>query len=560
MASVVDYLPLSGKPWELEPSVGATLLNRVAPMLPERYPDVAAVAPRLLVSAYASADDSVLTGILRVLDKGIEVDSLSVAQQNPYVQFAVEGSSAASVSSMTALSFVVRPITSAEYQDLPRIAERLKASIVDALGDQGGNSAIGTRYVEVWPFTNFSNGNLFQSTLFHEFRFGVDASGGQFTNTKRLSQVLARFSRQLGEKQVPIAYFYYPHAWKTGRQGPLAVLGELADGMLWLRVAVGFPQGIVEPLEIQMIAANIAEDLDVALCLYNPASDAELMGGRFELIAIPSLMRSSLPAAPDAPVPGGQVAELDSSSLSDSPAITAVFVEGRARAGLIADMMGSTDLENPHIYGGSMSVLQGHTVAAFLVDSEIGTAFEAKLKRVVSDGGPSRTGSGEVYPTRRSEVTYDTIWISWRCPDRPDVLVSLMDRLLRMTDTLADDLEGYGEIRASRAFVRVEYLVSRALAEGNASAGKIKLSFRSDVVSRLLAKSDILTAQLRSAVMASRDDWNPPVDEWRRHPISVSPGEPAEDPWALLGFYDSNLPAPRQFDRSSPLGDDVVEG
>ena len=160
-----------------------------------------------------------------------------------------------------------------------------------------------------------------------------------------------------------------------------------------------------------------------------------------------------------------------------------------------------------------MAALVGKTMISVVGEGPFGD-----LGDLVSVGQPTSLESGS---TGRS-----SFWIAWRCADQPGIaaaVVSEFEKYLRESE--CDDLA-------------IEYAVTRALQDGETSAGKLRIAGSGESVRRMFEEGGParLESSLRVALGSALTDWHPPYGTWLDSPVQVRDFEPSEEPWATLAL------------------------
>jgi hypothetical protein len=452
---------------------------------------------RLRVTAFLRDRPGVLPTVLETLRQGIRVEGAG-----PSIRFSIDGSYSASVDDISSLVLVAHPLIE-PVAGHDALRSSLQKELELALGSEVGDALY--RAVSVQPFRDdCSDSTLFWNRNFVEFRFGVSATNGSAA-AQIFTPLLRQFTSFLGQEKVPIAYFYFPHSWSRA-----AAIGvDDVDLTHWLRLAIGADPSQTSTLDIEKRASELSDEFGCALCLYAPWSEKESMGDKFELITNLSSQNSL-----------GSDEEQESRSV--------VFVEGEARADLVASMLRS-DVPTT-IFAASMGVLLGHTVVSWVVDQREGDEFADYLRKVADD---PRELEASAYPMPQPDV-FDghtdkmckPFWIAWRCRDE----VAVMARIFSVLDSFVDDLDD----RDVEPRLNVEYAMSRVLQRGQTCAGKIKFSGGAIVVDGIIGRHKDLEELIADALEAALLGWEAPVASWADQPVIVRSTEPGEDPWAEL--------------------------
>lgn len=498
---------------------------------------------QILVSVIAHEQDDALFELLGVFEAGIMVEDI------PYpVRFNVAGAMSSAVLGVSASAFVVNAVHDEELLECAVSPEALRAGLEAEILRVWAREST-DRSVQAWVLPPTRDGLLFSAKSYHEFRFGVLPRDGQDAS-ERLSSIAKALSATLGREGVPIAFMRFPTLWRSSTDGPLSGLAPGVAQLAWLKVAVGLPHDLAAPIELQLAAHALAKQHNAVLCLYNPASEAPAMGDRFSAAHVPAdvralpftdVVRSSVTSGNDA------LTAADRASVD----VAYVIVEAKARSGLVADMFRSyPPAVGSGPVGGTMSVMDGHTVAMWAVPRPAGDAFASSLRkmlRIPQNVEPPEATRVAVYNTAegfgswgdRLHAEDSSFWIAWRCPEAPGsirrVLETVMKELSRgqSGDALLDLTNQFERLSDWR--VSVNYLIGRVLADGATCAGKLKLEMPKEVAERLAQRSEALVKELTARLYRPQEPgWDPEHSEWRDHPVLVGVGEPAEEPWASL--------------------------
>jgi len=242
---------------------------------------------------------------------------------------------------------------------------------------------------------------------------------------------------------------------------------------------------------------------------------------------------------------------------ADVPDVAVVSVETRGRVGLVHDMLTSSDtpgsMTSPLsavLLGGTMSVLQGHTFAMWLVPRDAAGGVRTTLEQLLH-GRPREelplafdeskdVWTHERVPSDQYAPDEKSIWIAWQCPDSPGVMRSVVttveDHL--MTDEDAPTGAGSFDNGPSDEQTRVAYAISRVLDGGPICAGKLKVSGRRIVIERALNSSHALEKRLER-VLTALIDGREPQPRGSVPTVRVSEFEPAQKPWTTLSLSPS---------------------
>lgn len=482
------------------------------------------LAPRFLVSVFVPDRTGIAYSILSVFDHGVAVGDSET------VHFSVDGSLLSVAEDICSLTFVVRVVDLVSPDGLPTVESELREELRKALARLYASNLEsffegGRHEPTITPFTAQHESWLYRNRPFTEFRFGV-ADRSFPHQIERLAIILNEFTAGLRTLRVPIAYLYFPMQWSTAAQD----LGLEASSwpsvpVRWLRIAIGGPPEVGNLFELQREADRLAEASGASLALYSPASTGTSMGKRFTLV------RQAIDRS--ASEHGDEVANRVEGDHS------VLFVGGPARVGLVDDVLKIVlplVSKKATLSAGTMTVLQGHTVASWTMpSSSAGSAADAlrgakERLRLTHVSGPHDVGErGHVVEKRGS------FWIAWRCGDRPGMFKRVLETVAVFSGV--DPLDGPDV--ANR--LSIDYALSRVLADGRTCAGKVKFS---EVHSGDRGPIDeaALAEALRSALRDAIEGWACSKPDWMRNPVLVARSEPAEDPWAEL------VTAPRRKD------------
>lgn len=451
-------------------------------------------APRYLLSMFVIDRPLLLQAVLTAVDSGITVPAegmfAQMSEPDRTIRFSIDGSLASSMRGAFMTAMVIRAAVPEELlrfrSDLDHQVQTLLQMQVAAQLDELDLPENTIRNIEVQVFQGIG-GNLFRDRRFTEYRFGVRT--GSENAQQRVASMILEFSRHLGEYSSPIAYVYFPD---------MDHLTSKPDNVDWVRLGVGAPARAVESMEIDLIANSLARSYQCIYRKYDPVLPGGSMESRFMLIADYDKYLSVDPA------PGED---------SGATAVDVVFAQGRARAGLVGQMLAGN--VGPRVLAGSMTVLAGHTISSWVVPAGVGAELidDIRSLEVLEDTSTSLRlyNLGPLNESPRTEVGSDSCWVAWRCCDKPGVA-----RLV--VDTIISEMHHRGVDPDFR------YMISRVLANGESCAGKLK--FRTPRFEETPIPLRAIREGLKSALTQGGRDCD--VE------LRVQSAEPAEEPWASL--------------------------
>lgn len=409
------------------------------------------------------------------------------------------------------MTFIVRPMgetrDDSEFQGV--VVSRIRRAFDGRLA-QDNNS----ERARIRKFSEVADDGLFEGAVFTEFRFGTtewDANGSPI-----LGDIARSMAKAAKAQKVPIAYLQFPHWWRTFEKLQSGI-AESVGGLRWLRMAFGVPFELGAVTQLYLAARDIAAKTGSAFAAYDPLIEQDFMGKRFRV------EEDLLPRTRDRNLFGADV-ELSNSLL---------YVEGTARHGLVSDVLEYTfDRE---IVGGSMTVLQNHTVSSWVPAAHVRQERLRALKNEIGSGlcdDPAQAlgiaALDSAYLAKRAtslqlagpNAEWDSFWVVWRSGDAPGVIAAVTEELL---------FQGLSE-------ARVLYLVSRVIKDGPTCAGKLKIVAKRGAVRSVLRRSFIVERRIRRRLEFASRDWHPASADWTANPVEIARSEPAEEPWSAIDF------------------------
>lgn len=436
-------------------------------------------APRFLVSAFVRDRPGLLRSVLRVLNSGVVVSAPSHFKASERtVRFSLDGTLSAAVDGAFVLAFVARAIVREELLAAhPLLMDELALSLKSQIALSLALTANDEELIDpvVSTFTELPD-SIFENRRFAEFRFGVRRLPDW---RQRLSDATVEFCKVLAKASVPIAYLYFPDS------------GE-PDSFAWVRFGVGATRGAAEMAEVDLSANSIALSHSMRFDMYDAASSGFSMMERMTVIA-------------DYTPAGSECSECQ---LDD---VDVVFVQGPARPGFVASMIGASAF----LQGGSMTVLAGHTVACWVVPKGHGDGLISSIEgRSEQAHGLDTVILRRLGPVGAGESRPSSFWLSWVCEDRPGVFYRLLEDLTEAVDRL----DG---VKAN-----VRFSISRVLADGKC-AGKLKFEIDETVSERLVGELSRLEGMLQDELRSATNE---------SAIVVLAQSEPREEPWGSLPF------------------------
>lgn len=460
---------------------------------------------RFLVSIFLHDCRGILARVLGVFDEGI---TLAAGATEHRVRFSIDGSLSSSIGSAFVLAFVIRPSYDPQLGRLApfmnlRTPEVLKAALRKALSSVQDERSGLKAQVQAFPFDALDE-HLFSGRRFSEYRFAISTQRPVMRGdaSSPLGILAAKFAQSLGSYDVPIAYLYFPDMSRT----------DVSD-LSWLRVGVGASAEVLDSLDVDVIANGLAREYSCIYRKYDPSRVSATLEDRFRLIEDYRGDRKLTPAE---------------ESTEGAGSVDVVFAEGPARIGYIGSLLaGTMDMD---LLGGSMTVLAGHTISAWIVPygagpSLVNHAISVDPESVLS--GQSRIFSQPlVSGWGLSPDPGKSFWLAWRCADRPGVFREVVT-------LLSEFLEVDCEIGPEPMDIR--YAISRVLTDGNSCAGKLRFLLAPGVSSSSFeARVSTLERRVRDSLLVSPRVWKPRDPAWLQSPVVIREGEPGEEPWASL--------------------------
>jgi hypothetical protein len=472
--------------------------------------------PRFLVSLFLNDREGLLSGVLRVLDEGLEDPQMGK------VSFSIDGSLSSSVMGAFALAFIVRPVFTESIINTQsgtafevEIPELLKKKLQAGLRNVSGGSE--AESVTVSEFEAGFSYRLFYQKRFSEYRFGLKGSCNSTDQLEAFASITAKFTKKLGQAGVPIAYLYFPES----NGGPPELEAT------WVAIGVGAPSRAVDAFAIDLFADDLAKAHNMIFAQYDPILTAPDSQHRLRILGNHD---------------NGQFQRLATNGAADAAMpVDIVFTQGIARVGYVADMLSADNARR--LLGGSMTVLGGQTLSCWVLPSGEGNRFAEHLKSV--NGGipprkntPAPTDVSDpislvVEPPWLATERRSPFWLAWKCSDKPGVL-------RRVVDATQDFVKANCEGRRPD----FRYAISRVLT-GERCAGKIQFTvpedyadlFSDDLLSDLRRKIEqVLPLAKPGQAVWERDH------RWAKESVIVRKWEPSEEPWASLLLRDFDRP------------------
>lgn len=514
---------LSAAPWTIRPP-GTRHLDRAAKVNDEHQQDSGTSSTKLVVSLFGPSEGNYVVHLLELFAAGVKVGAVEDT-----IALNVVGSSAASISSVAAHIFVLKPIFGSDDDAQVCGSEELQEALQQRL-DEFAQSTGNLAKPAVWILPADDNNTLLAEKSFQEFRFGVQPQGDDIP-AKTLSKISAEFATFLENKSAGIAYMNYPVKWLPSQHnsGPLTDLGESAGDYLWLKFGVGVPHGLVEPVELQLEAYRLAANANVALAMHDASSTSDEMGDRFRLVYSPDRIE---PAAADE---NGQEnpAVADENGQEDPAthfAADHVFFEAKVTPGLLGQVLSSINQSDYFLHGAVMTVVQNRTVAALVSPRQFSRDLQESLKGILdTDVGRVDEIRGTYEgPDDQPTPERDSIWMAWSGPDQPGVLLSALTSVVEGAAGLSNAIDGRSTEEAVNSYLKIESFTTRVLRPGQRCAGKIKLSLAPSVAKALVEKPAQIETKFQSSVGLETDQ------QGLNFNFVIKYDEPTEDPWASL--------------------------
>ncbi|MCP4308793.1 MAG: hypothetical protein GY788_28740 [bacterium] len=444
---------------------------------------------RVLVSVFLQDRPGVLRGVTAALAEGIDIAILLAEDaEGSRTRFTIDGCLASSLAG----AFIVAVVAHAVSDDGERLNDLrlddlrrpLQSAVVDHLESEADfNKSELEGRVEVYPFESVEQ-SVFGGREFTEYRFSVAAANEDAS--VRLGQAAREFASELGRPGVPIAYMYFPDRWS-----------QADDDQVMLRVGIGTDERVLEMLDLDLEAIQIAQRLGCQLSKYNPGLEAESFSERFR-----EFVRElpTIPADPEA---------------EKSTGYDLVFAEDTARSGYLAAIF--TCIEPEALAGGTMSVLADHTISCWLVPEGQGETVRRKVVDLTALLREGRSGGSRVMvdphpgqvPPEKADRSF---WLAWLSNDQPGILHDLLHQIDQFLDR-------HG--LASTEF-DIKYTIARVLSDGTECAGKANFVLGPEALSKLSAHGGGVVGAFTEALGYR-------IGQER---LVFRDSEPGEEPWA----------------------------
>ena len=431
---------------------------------------------RFLVWGYAKDRPDILRSIVGAFQAGAKTPTLP-----DQLRFSIDGSLSAAIEGLFSAMFVVRAYTDQKAAD--RLVALMSKGHLETHLRGIVSEHLSSRSVGVCAAG--PGENLLTGLRFAEYRFGGPSDAA-------FDEAAGTFATFLGSphRQIPIAYLDFPDRWKGG------------DDTSWLRMVIGLPQWGDDETEerereIEYQAIMLADKLRLTVWRSNPpGTQPGSLSERFHALSTAALPHPDPPGA-------------DTGSITR---LIPVFVEGHAQPGLVARILRCA--QPGDLRGGTMAVLSSHTVSTWLVQDSKVNNFIQQLKK---EGLQGHYAEPDQEQTRTLTEGRQSFWLSWRCKDRPGVLLTVLNTLMK---ELGPD-------------INVEREVSRVVrGDGPTCAGRMRLSVPEG------AKLDFahLEAAVSSKLEFALNDCPGVAQGWIDNPVRAGELEPDEEPWATLAF------------------------
>jgi hypothetical protein len=471
-------------------------------------------------------------GVLKCLLEGLSDPRLKDWRDRGLVAFSVEASVTASLAGVAVVALIVRPVFEREVdaREFLYLSRREVEGCGDALvTDLTARLAEHAQHVGATPapppriqvLDVEDEASLFAGRHFREVRFGLPRYGAKAAAT--CGELVRAFSKVLRSHASPIAYIHYPHRWNTYED-------ERWD---WLRVAFAVDPTVGRDAAIEISAWSLGSERGLPVAAYDPQLPGRFMSDRF----------SRLSVSEDRAIYDGEDHPTEDYSTQNAAKRVGLCLQGVARVGLVADVLDAEFALD--VFGCTISVLHGHTIANLILSTEAADALEKRLGDTIrSHRFPIETNIVVARPS--SETT--TFWVAWLTGERTGLINTVLDLV-------------YDEFtRHDKPLPNILYEGSRVLVEGYSCAGKLKFSCASSTAeeiglldgesgsdTRSISTSSAagrITTALRQRLLSAGDDpssWRPPNPSWSRVPFQVSGSEPREEPWGTLGLPEAEL-------------------